>query len=65
MPYSNTPYNNSKDSEYNFKKKKRKVYLNIIDGINYDGKSQTDPLGMYTGVPMEDGEMPVQDVDDL
>ena len=65
MPYSNTPYNNSKDSEYNFKKKKRKVYLNIIDGINYDGKSQTDPLGMYTGVPMEDGEMPVQDADDL
>jgi hypothetical protein len=61
----NTPYNNSEDSKYNFKKKKRKVYLNIIDGISYDGKSQTDPLGMYTGVPMEDGEIPVQDADDL
>ena len=64
MPY-NTPYNNSEDSKYNFKKKKRKVYLNIIDGTSYDGKSMTDPLGMYTGVPMEDGEMPVQDADDL
>ena len=64
MPY-NTPYNNSEDSKYNFKKKKRKVYLNIIDGINYDGKSQTDPLGMYTGVPMDDDDMPVQDADDL
>ena len=65
MSYSNTPYNNSEDSKYSFKKKKRKVYLNIIDGINYDGKSDTDPLGMYTGVPMEDGEMPIQDADDL
>ena len=65
MPYNNTPYDNSKDSKYSFTKKKRKVYLNIIDGINYDGKSQTDPLGMYTGVPMEDGEIPVQDADDL
>ena len=65
MPYSNTPYNNSEDSKYNFKKKTRKVYLNIVDGINYDGKSETDPLGMYTGVPMEDGEMPIQDEDDL
>lgn len=64
MPY-NTPYNNSEDSKYNFKKKKRKVYLNIIDGINYDGKSQTDPLGMYTGVPMDDDDIPVQDADDL
>ena len=65
MPYNNTPYNNSDDSKYNFTKKKRKVYLNIVDGINYDGKSQTDPLGMYTGVPMEEGEMPIQDADDL
>ena len=65
MPYNNTPYNNSQDTKYNFTKKKRKVYLNIIDGINCDGKSQTDPLGMYTGVPMDDDDVPVQDADDL
>ena len=65
MPYSNTPYNNSDDSKYNFKKKKRKVYLNIVDGISYDGKSDTDPLGMYTGVPEDEYDMPVQDADDL
>ena len=64
MPY-NTPYNNSDDTKYNFKKKKRKVYLNIVDTINYDGKSATDPLGMYTGVPENEYEMPVQDADDL
>ena len=28
-------------------------------------RSLTDPLGSYTGVPEEKGEVPVQDVDDL
>lgn len=65
MPYNNTPYNNSQDSKYSFRKKKQKVYLNIIDGIEYDGKSPTDPLGMYTGVPEDPYEEPVQDADDL
>ena len=27
--------------------------------------TKTDPFGMWTGVPEEDGEMPVQDADDL
>ena len=27
--------------------------------------SQTDPLGSYTGVPVNPGEVPVQDADDL
>ncbi len=27
--------------------------------------SDTDPLGMYTGVPQEPLEQPVQDADDL
>lgn len=27
--------------------------------------SDTDPLGMYTGVPEEPYEIPVQDADDL
>ena len=27
--------------------------------------SQTDPFGSYTGVPINPGEVPVQDVDDL
>ena len=65
MPYSNTPYNNHEESKYDFKKKKRKVYLNIVDGISYDGKSDTDPLGMYTGVPEDPYDEPVQDADDL
>jgi len=27
--------------------------------------SETDPLGSYTGRPLEEGEVPVQDADDL
>ena len=27
--------------------------------------SQTDPLGSYTGIPINPGEVPVQDADDL
>ncbi|MBE6680830.1 MAG: hypothetical protein E7600_00910 [Ruminococcaceae bacterium] len=65
MSHGNTPYNNSEDTKYSFKKKKQKVYVNIIDGINYDGKSNTDPLGMYTGVPEDPFDTPVQDADDL
>lgn len=29
------------------------------------GPSKTDPLGMYTGVPLDEDERPVQDADDL
>ena len=29
------------------------------------GPSGTDPLGMYTGVPADRKEVPVQDADDL
>lgn len=28
-------------------------------------KSPTDPLGMWTGVPYDEDEVPVQDADDL
>ncbi len=66
---SNTPYhNNAGDGDkYTFKKRKQKIYLNIIDAPHggYDGQSFTDPLGMYTGVPENPYEEPVQDADDL
>lgn len=62
VPY----YNGSFDADkYSFKKKKQKVYLNIIDNSEYDGASKTDPLGMYTGVPENPYDEPVQDADDL
>ncbi len=63
----NVPYHNSSSDgdKYSFKKKKQKVYLNIIDGSEYDGISKADPLGMYTGVPENPYEEPVQDADDL
>ncbi len=63
---SDTPYHNHvDDGKYSFKKKKQKVYLNIIDGSGYQGKSDSDPLGMYTGVPEDPFEVPEQDPDDL
>ena len=61
VPY----YGNADGTRYSFKKKKQKVYLNIIDGVEYDGVSGTDPLGMYTGVPQDPNDEPVQDADDL
>jgi hypothetical protein len=42
------------------KKKKKKAAKNLTDGQ----KSSFDPSGSYTGVS-EDGQMPVQDADDL
>ena len=58
----NTPYFGEKSDggKYDFTKKTRKVYINIIDGT-----SPYDPLGMYTGVPENPLEKPVQDADDL
>ena len=58
----NVPYfeNRNGNEKYNFTKKTRKVYLNIIDSA-----SVFDPLGMYTGVPENPNEMPTQDADDL
>lgn len=32
---------------------------------NFSGLIQVDPLGMYTGIPVDDGEKPQQDADDL
>lgn len=59
---TNVPYFGEKDGKesYKVKKRKRKVILNIVDP-----PSKTDPLGMYTGVPENPYEEPVQDVDDL
>ena len=67
------------DSErYKCKRKTQKIKLNIIDGDDNekaqafsdrvdlnDGKSVCDPLGMYTGVPEDKYDKPVQDADDL
>lgn len=35
-----------------------------LDAISIDS-TDTDPLGMYTGVPADKDEVPVQDSDDL
>ena len=31
----------------------------------YEGYGPTDPLGSYTGKPIDENDVPVQDVDDL
>lgn len=66
------------DERYKCKRRTQKIKLNIIDGNAEDkqasfankvdlsdGKSVCDPLGMYTGVPENEYDKPVQDVDDL
>ena len=43
----------------NVKRKEGRDSWATEDSVN------TDPLGMYTGVPSNPNEMPVQDADDL
>ena len=45
-------------------KEKKDMSHNGCD-FSCDGNINTDPLGSYTGVPEEENEKPVQDVDDL
>ncbi len=58
----NVPYSNENDTRetYKVKKRKQKILLNIVDA-----PSPADPLGMYTGIPENPYEEPVQDADDL
>ena len=37
----------------------------ILNSIVHPQPSKEDPNGMYTGLPVEYGEVPVQDADDL
>ena len=49
-------------------KKQRKQITEVTWPVGPDGTltpSSMDPLGMYTGVPHERYEIPVQDADDL
>ena len=38
---------------------------NKLKGSFDDPKISTDPMGSYTGVPMDSDDRPVQDADDL
>ena len=37
----------------------------IVLKMSENPPSDTDPLGMYTGVPQQPDDLPVQDADDL
>ncbi len=37
----------------------------VLNSIVHPKPSKEDPNGMYTGLPVEYGEIPVQDADDL
>lgn len=37
----------------------------LVNDMVNQPPSQTDPMGMYTGNPMNEMEVPVQDADDL
>lgn len=48
--------------------KRKKHITEVTWPVGPDGTlrpSGTDPLGMYTGIPEDRFELPVQDVDDL
>lgn len=46
-------------------KKRRKQEPEAVREIMEEGPSFTDPQGSWTGLPMNEHEIPVQDVDDL
>lgn len=46
-------------------KKRRKQEPEAVREIMEEGPSFTDPQGSWTGLPMNEHELPVQDVDDL
>lgn len=53
---------------YTHKDKNTKDQTNqfaVLQSILKIGPSKDDPQGMYTGKPMNPGEVPVQDSDDL
>ena len=57
-----------KGGKYKYRTRKEHVTLRIVDNINLpilDPSIETDPLGSYTGKPLDRDEVPVQDADDL
>ncbi len=45
--------------------KKKKAIMDKVMGLMNKEPSKTDPLGSYTGMPVNPHEVPVQDEDDL
>ena len=45
--------------------KKKKQVMDKVDDVMNKAPSKTDPLGSYTGMPVNPHEVPVQDADDL
>ena len=45
--------------------KQKKLHGAAVRAVVEQMASETDPLGSYTGRPLEEGEVPVQDADDL
>lgn len=60
-----------KGGKYKYRTRKEHVTLRIVDGEAQknlpimDCSEKTDPLGSYTGKPLDRDDVPVQDADDL
>ena len=46
-------------------KKRRRAEKDAVEAIVNEGPSFTDPQGSWTGKPMDERDVPVQDADDL
>ena len=47
------------------KHEQKNIRSAAVRAIVEQAASKTDPMGSYTGRPLEDGETPVQDADDV
>lgn len=60
-----------KGGKYKYRTRKEHVTLRIVDSEDrknvpiMDCSENTDPLGSYTGKPLDRDDVPVQDADDL
>lgn len=47
------------------KSPQKSVYNNVVDSMINQPPQKNDPLGSYTGKPLDINEVPTQDADDL
>lgn len=53
------------DEQNAFYAHNRALGVQTVNAVTHTVPSSTDPLGMYTGIPENPNDLPVQDADDL
>lgn len=65
IPSGGKKYYRLPDHENNASRFDTSHAKNVVNAVTDTHASKTDPLGMYTGMPEDPNDVPVQDADDL